>query len=417
MIRLIEALGYRSLRDVRRTVGRFQLLVGPNASGKTTFLDVVGLLGDLLRDGISTLSLRSGNFYDLVWMKMGRKFELAIEAEIPRLLQSGTSEGGNGGPTLVRYEVSLGLDADDVLGVLAETLWLKPESEVSAKQRILFPQGFPPRPSIVHPAGKPAPQGWRRVVQKSESNDYFKAETSGWNAPFRFGPQRLALANLPEDEDKFPVAVWFRRLLSIGIQGVVLSGEDMRRPSPPGSPHEFQSDGSNLPWAIDRLSRLNPERFERWLDHVRTALPDIETVETIERPEDKNRYLLVSYRTGLKAPSWTVSDGTLRLLALTLVAYLDTPDRVYLIEEPENGIHPRAVETVYQALASTSESQILCATHSPVMLSLAEPESVLCFARTDDGATDIVVGSEHPNLKTWKRGTDLGTLFATGVLG
>jgi predicted ATPase len=416
MIRLIEALGYRSLRDVRRSVGRFQLLVGPNASGKTTFLDVVGLLGDLLRGGIPSLALRSGNFDDLVWMKHGNKFELAIEAEIPDSLRTPPAKG-NLAANRVRYEVSLGLDSEGVIGVAAETLWLKPESEIPPQQRELFPQSLPPRGSIVHAAGKAAPDGWRRVVQKSELNDYFRSETSGWNAPFRFGPQRLALANLPEDEDKFPVAVWFRRLLSLGIQSVVLSGEHMRRPSPPGSPVEFQSDGSNLPWAIERLARTNPERFERWLDHVRTALPDIETVETIERPEDKNRYLLVAYRTGLRAPSWTVSDGTLRLLALTLVAYLDTADRIYLIEEPENGIHPRAVETVYQALSSTSESQILCATHSPVMLSLAEPSSVLCFARTDEGATDIVRGSEHPNLKTWKRETDLGTLFATGVLG
>src|SRR5207247_1093410 len=140
---------------------------------------------------------------------------------------------------------------------------------------------------------------------------------------------------------------------------------------------EFQPDGSNLPWAIDRLRRTNQERFGDWLAQVRTALPDIRDIETIERPEDKHRYLRIKYNTGLEAPSWTVSDGTLRLLALTLAAYLDVPDRIYLIEEPENGIHPRAVETVYQALKSTYENQILCATHSPVLLSLAALESVL----------------------------------------
>ncbi len=91
--------------------------------------------------------------------------------------------------------------------------------------------------------------------------------------------------------------------------------------------------------------------------------------------------------------------------------------RIYLIEEPENGIHPQAVETVFQSLSSAYGSQILCATHSPVFLAMAEPEQVLCFARTPDGATAVVRGSEHPNLKDWKRSTDLGTLFATGILG
>lgn len=107
----------------------------------------------------------------------------------------------------------------------------------------------------------------------------------------------------------------------------------------------------------------------------------------------------------------------MRLLALTLLAYIGEPGHIYLIEEPENGIHPRAVETVFQSLSSAYESQVLCATHSPVMLSLAEPDQILCFARTPEGATDVVRGDEHPNLREWRRGTDLGTLFATGVLG
>jgi len=99
------------------------------------------------------------------------------------------------------------------------------------------------------------------------------------------------------------------------------------------------------------------------------------------------------------------------------VAYLQTPARIYLIEEPENGIHPQAVETIFKSLASAYSCQILCATHSPVLLSLAEPEQILCFAQTKQGAVDIVSGAEHPNLRTWKRETDLGSLFAAGVLG
>jgi predicted ATPase len=163
------------------------------------------------------------------------------------------------------------------------------------------------------------------------------------------------------------------------------------------------------------MSNLN--LFEQWVEHVRTALPDIRDIETVERPDDKHRYLQIVYNTGLKAPSWTVSDGTLRLLALTLVAYLPSQHRIYLIEEPENGIHPQAIETIYQSLSSSYENQILCASHSPLFLSLAEPGEILCFARTADGATDVVSGSAHPKLRNWRRNADLGTLLATGVLG
>jgi predicted ATPase len=135
------------------------------------------------------------------------------------------------------------------------------------------------------------------------------------------------------------------------------------------------------------------------------------------RPEDNHRYIVVEYVSGLKAPSWVVSDGTLRLLALTLLAYIQEVEGIYLIEEPENGIHPRAVETVFQSLSSVYGAQVLCASHSPVVLSLAKPSDLLCFAKTPTGETDIVRGDEHPRLKNWRGSLDLGTLFAAGVLG
>src|SRR5262249_16181856 len=156
------------------------------------------------------------------------------------------------------------------------------------------------------------------------------------------GPTRSALANLPEDESRFPVGTWVKRTLIEGLQRVVLSAEAMRAPSAPGSPRTFLPDGSNLPWVVEALSAPDPQRFQRWLRHVQTALPELVREDTVERSEDRHRYLVVAYANGLRAPSWELSDGTLRLLSLTLIAYLDEADAIYLIEEPENGIHPRA---------------------------------------------------------------------------
>lgn len=90
---------------------------------------------------------------------------------------------------------------------------------------------------------------------------------------------------------------------------------------------------------------------------------------------------------------------------------------VYLIEEPENDIHPRAIEAVFQSLSSVYDAQVLCATHSPVFLNVAQPSQILCFARTEQGETDIVRGDEHPRLKKWRNETTLGNLLASGVLG
>jgi len=420
MIRKLEALHFRCLRSCRQEVERFQLLVGPNASGKSTFLDIADLLGSLMNPGQQDLEAvreRAPDIEELLWMRQGKSFELAVELTIPP--ERAGRLPGNGKDT-ARYEIAIGLRGDGELAVLTENLLLmRAEGPSPPRQLTVFPHPDPPPESIVHQARKRLPEGCRLSLSKSpESGQHtFHAETSGWKNPFRLGPRSIGLANLPADEEKFPVAVWVRDVLRRGVQRIALNGDLMRKPSPPGSPAEFRPDGSNLPRAVEGLAQADPRQFQRWIAHVRTALPDIERVETVERPEDRHRYLVVVYRSGLRAPSWTVSDGTLRLLALTLLAYLGTPDSVYLVEEPENGIHPQAVETVFQSLSSSPDAQMLCATHSPVLLALARPEQVLCFARNADGATDIVRGDEHPNLRAWRGEVDLGTLFATGMLG
>jgi len=419
MIVRIEALNYLCLRYIDQALTPFQVLIGPNASGKSAFLDVLGFLADMLREreGVAhAIASRAPDVRDLVWMRQDDAFELAVEAVIPQTLRR--KEGRH---TRVRYEVRVGIRPDSgEIGLLGENLWLRPDPPSSnAVQRSLFPMTPRPPNAIVRPPRKRTPPGWRKVLYKvaESGNDYFQSETSGWNNLFRLGPRRSALANLPEDEEKFPASIWFRRLLLEGVQRLTLNSAALRRPSPPGSPRRFLPDGSNLPWVVKDLMERDPQRFQAWIAHVRTALPDLCSIHTVEREEDRHRYLVLEYATGLKVPSWSVSDGTLRFLALTILAYLPDVEGIYLIEEPENGIHPRAVETVFQSLSSVYEAQVLLATHSPVILRLAEPDQVLCFARTEEGATDIVRGSEHPRLRAWRGETDLGTLFASGVLG
>src|SRR5436305_9499174 len=107
MITLVEALNYRCLRYIRQPLGPFHVLVGPNASGKTTFLDVIAFLGRLVSDGVdAAIEERTQNFSDLTWRREGSRFELAIEAQIPEQVgkRLGISE-----LEIVRYEVALAI--------------------------------------------------------------------------------------------------------------------------------------------------------------------------------------------------------------------------------------------------------------------------------------------------------------------
>ena len=76
-----------------------------------------------------------------------------------------------------------------------------------------------------------------------------------------------------------------------------------------------------------------------------------------------------------------------------------------------------AMETVFQALRSIHDAQILLATHSPVILGCADIQDVLCLKKDKNGATDIVAGPEHPALRDWQDSLNLTDLYASGVLG
>lgn len=428
MLSRIEALNFRCLRYVDRPLEPFHVLIGPNGSGKTTFLDVVAFLGQLVSGGLEKAVFeRTSDFRDLVWRREdGAAFEVSIEAVIPLALREKLKDVDASWDTL-RYHVRIGIQEETAeLAVLAESVLLGSNramrracGQLEPETRILFPVEVKPPKSL---AAKPRAGGIRVIINKVPGgNDNFYSEVyerggRGWAPSFKLGPRRSALGNLPENDKDFPVSTWFRSLLINGVHPVVLNSQLMRRASPPGQQRTFKPDGSNLAWVVEQLKQQDSSRFEAWLAHVRTALPDLSSIRTVEREDDKHRYLMIRFANDVEVPSWVISDGTLRLLALTLPAYLTDFSGIYLIEEPENGIHPMAVDTVFQSLSSVYDAQILLATHSPVILSLASADSVLCFSKTAGGATDIVSGREHPRLRDWQGETNLGVLFAGGVL-
>lgn len=420
MIRRVQVLHYRVFKYVDIRLSNFQILIGPNASGKSTFLDGINLIKDILNGSPQiAVERRASRFDELLWKQQGDKFEIAIELEIPSDIKQRLKDKEF---SLVRYEISLQLDDRKGVAIGGENLWLINES-ISAdssrqnrEQRTLFPME-PEEPEYLVSPRKWTPPGWRKIISKSaQGNDYFKSETTDWNITYRFGPLKASLARLPEDEERFPISLWTKDFLMEGVQFLQLNSSAMRLSCRPDLPVDFQVDGSNLPKVIQYLQKGQPDSFTRWLKHIQTALPEIEKIEVKEKPDDRFLYLNIKHKSGVELPSWVISDGTLRLLAQTIIAYLPKKNRIYMIEEPENGLHPLAIETIFQSLSSVYDNQVLLASHSPAILGLAEPKDILCFSKTASGAVDIVRGEEHPKLKDWRKGMDLGMLHGAGVL-
>lgn len=421
MITKIEVANYRCLRRVSQSLSPFQILVGPNASGKTTFLDVITFISDIVNNGLDeAITSRSQNFNDLTWSGNGGDIELAIECRIPSQIVKQMGENKEKG--YLRYELKIGLSDSNEHSIKGERLLIFENREANNNTvRTLFPDYVFVQENILNK--KFPPKCYKQIINKNPSgNDNFYPEpysksSGGWLPSFKLGYKKSSLANLPADESKFPASTWLKEYLNSNIQKLILNSQRIREASRPGQGKNFLPDGSNLPWVIEDLKTKHRPSFDDWLKHVRIALPDIEELNILEFPDTKFKYLKIKYNNGIEVPSWTASDGTLRLLALTLIAYLPDFSGIFLIEEPENGVHPKVMETVFQSLSSVYDAQILLATHSPVILGIADLKDVLCFAKTKEGITDIVSGDQHPQLSGWQKEISLSTLFASGVLG
>lgn len=429
MITRIEATRYRCFDKLDVELGDFRVLVGANGSGKTTLLDIPVLLGDMLRArsiGDAFLAERdqraprASAFEELIFRGNGDFFIVAIEAALPEkpardLLEGMTErarEKEDRRPTHIRYEVRLQLFNETELQVQNEYLFAFPEAHAPARG------ADAPR---LHGEVSPS-RNWKFILKREYGG---KAEYTPETAPraralsSELAPDLLALPRvLYESEGDFPAARWLLNLLIEDSVFFEPNWNALRQASVPGlSKTQVLGSGKNAPWLALELQKTDPDRFEMWKAHVRLALPQITDIRIHEREDDHRAYFRVRYGDSYEVPSSGLSDGTLRILVLTLLAYIARPPRFLVTEEPENGIHPQATEVVLQSLSSIYDSQVIVSSHSPVVLASVELKQILAARIGDTGAAEVVAGTQHPRLVDWKGEVSLPTLFAAGVLG
>ena len=402
MIRRIQALNYRCLRHLDVSLDRFHLLVGPAGAGKSTVLDALAFLGDLVRDGPeAAVSRRTDDFRDLVWGRPDEDlgFELAVEFEIPDACRAVLPEDKDYG--VYRYEAVVRSDERGP-GIHVERGILAPAPKPVPVQASLFPEMPAPPPTILAP-GKP---GTTTVLSKTPAgNDWFYRETAGkgWDIRISLGRRRSTLGNLPESPETMPVASALKRVLETGVRLLRLDAPALGRPCPPRLAHsDLAPDGGNLPWVVKRLRDEHRGNFESWLKRVTDAVPALNDMQVAERAEDRHAYVVLRYEDGLAVPSRLESESVLRLLALSLLPHLPEAGRVHMVEEPENGVHPMSLNIVGDSLTAIRGSQLLATTCSAALVAGARPEQVICFAQSAEGVVGVVKGSEHPLLGEWE---------------
>lgn len=414
MITRLEATRYRCFERLAVDLGPYQVVVGANGSGKTTLLDLPLLLGDFLRqrqiaDAFlrrqGTRPPRATTLQELIFLERGSDFAFAVEAELPEEIAKLLNEDRSETLDHLRYEMRFRVDRQRALNVESEHLIAFHMTEGYVAGRL------PVQGDNADDAG------WLRILQRSGSDPAAFIRETGRRKKVEVEVETSLLA-LPrvvfESQHDHPAARWFHDQLTEETVFFSPIWADLHVASPPGAAKRLLGSGENLPWLALELKENDPDLFRHWVRHVSEALR-IRDIDVGER-EDHHAYFIVEYRNGLVATSSGLSEGTLRLLSYTLLAYLPRQPALLMVEEPENGIHPRGIETVLQSLESVYDSQVWVASHSPVLLAHTRLDKILCARLTPEGAAEVIPGPEHPRLGDWQGRLDLGSLFAAGVL-
>lgn len=437
MITRIEASRYRCFERLALDIGPYQVLVGRNGAGKSTLVDIPVLLGEILEarsidraffGDRGRLAPRASSASDLVFAGKGDWFSFAIEVRLPDFLasqlerktiehlgkreQSALQKEPGRAFGALRYEIGFRI-TNGAVGISHEYLFLLP------KERSLIGD---------------APEGlWgdtdftgakliRRVIRRSFDGVSLVVpevgKVSKRSAPTRaiIPPTAPALSGIPLDLDLYAASEWFRNYLGRDVLPVQLDLPAMRHAQRPlAAGFKVSLDGTTLPWSVLDLE-AHPSAHREWVENLQGALPLLRDVRAHKRQDDNHAYVEIEYASGYKVRSIGLSDGTLSLLALSILPFLDNVPSFVAVEEPENGIHPKAIEVILESLQAMEHSQAWVTTHSPIVVAVTNLEYLLCLSMTKNDGVQIVRGSEHPTLSSWEGVPTLDVLFKAGVL-
>jgi len=184
----------------------------------------------------------------------------------------------------------------------------------------------------------------------------------------------------------------------------------LKRPS--DSPRKLHA----LPSKLTRLLGEARETFFEIEDRLREWVPTISSI-LLKRGglDEKMDLLWFELTSGERVPSVTMSDGALLLLEYLTLLLASPRPKILLIDGPEEGIHPRALEKLINFFRSVQsedpELQILMASHSPDLLSFLEPEEIVVTYRQEKGYTKAACLDQHPDLDQWLEGLTPGELW------
>ena len=372
-------------------------VIGKNGSGKSSLFDAFGFLADCLKHGVEEAcdARGRGGFERL----RSKGQEGAIEFEVYY------KEDGNARP--ITYELAIDLDSSGRPYVKNERLRQRRKNQ-----------------SYGRPFSFLILQGGKGMAWKGEEPGRNIDESAPEFNLDEFLDKLLAEALAEESKETELVELEDKRKLGIAtlgslkqhprisafrrfIEGWYLSyfTPDAARSLPLSGPQKHLNiHGDNLGNVVQFMEREHPKKFKSILDRIAEKIPGIDKIDT-EKTAD-GRLLLRFNDKGFVDPFYAqqMSDGTLKVFAYLLLLEDPTPPPFLCIEEPENGLYHKLLESLVQefrqhATGTKGGSQVFITTHQPYLVDALSPEEVWILSKGNDGFSTITRASDDPLVK------------------
>jgi len=387
MLQRIQISNFKSLRSVDVRLASLVVVLGPNAAGKSNFLEALLLLSKLgtgrtLDDAFGELrgypaeafGLPAGGLPGLLEQDSAR---LSLEADVARLT-------GDTVRDRLRYRVEVEIQPQ--VGALAIA-----EEYLTRLDRLGQPKDYPRIERLIpEDANTNEP---RLAVRQRSQPGHPRYEDLGLHYTLISDLHYSGERRYPEfDRIRAELGAWRTYYLD--------PREAMRRPQPPRLVTDIGPRGEHLASFLQRLKSEEPTAFIAVLRGLRSAIPGIDDLDVDLDPQRGT--LDINIRQGGRSfSSRVISEGTLRVLALCAIAANPWRSTLVAFEEPENGVHPHRIDTIANLVANMTRSgrhQVIVTTHSPrfaaaIAAFQSQPDMVdrivLLRARQRDGMTEV----------------------------
>ncbi len=400
MLKQIKIHGYKSLANLKLNLKPLSVLVGPNASGKSNFLDALQLLSRIATS---------------------RSLKEAFDSPYRGYPLESFTFGKEGIKNLLEREtVSLCIEVDVELSqsVIDSVNWQiwdmkrtttsnspderkpaskrpPPVSEANLRYRIEIE--MLPKLGILRVANEylaalntegELSKRRKPFLEKIASRLHLRME--GQARPTHYERYLdYSILSMPHYPPHYPHLVAMRQELASWFTFYLEPRERMRLPNPVKEVHHIGLMGEDLAAFPNTLRGLDGQQFESVEKSIHTMIPSITGIDV---SINKLGEVELDMREGEKLVSARVlSEGTLRILGLLALVSAKEPPALIGFEEPENGIHPRRIKRIARFLETRmirKDIQFIVTTHSSILPDLVPPES-LYVCRKVDGNTEI----------------------------